>query len=289
MLNFCQIFIYIFFQIYINMMCVCCNHVLYMCKRIIDIGKVVPRICSGEIRLLFAWIALFHIVHRPIHGFILCAESSGVVRRIPGVVGRRCIISPEGQVDEGETASGKHGDAVLALVAGFMCPSVRVMLLWLEGEHSFQWKSATKGVTFNLRIMYWSVYVTNYTSKSKILENWRREIQLFFLYHPWEVLFRKYFWKNDGMISQKAILRRKSLRFLESRVLEMISRLFVMVDYEIIEGIFPRVHWIARAILKRLTCLISHHMRCESGDNILFFIRKMFCHFYSNYIKSKEN
>lgn len=80
--------------------------------------------------------ALLHVVPRPIRERFILRESSGVIRKTSGVVGRRCVISPEGQVDEGETASGKHGDAVLALVAGFMCPSVRVMLLRLEGEHS---------------------------------------------------------------------------------------------------------------------------------------------------------
>lgn len=48
------------------------------------------------------------------------------------------VIFPEGHVDEGEAAPGKHDGAVLALVAGFMGLGVRVMLLRLEREHSLQ-------------------------------------------------------------------------------------------------------------------------------------------------------
>lgn len=95
---------------------------------------------SVEIRLPFACIALPHVVSRPIHDRpVLHAKSSGVVvGSIPEAVGRGCVIFPKGQVDEGETAPGKHGRAVLALVAGFMSLGVRVMFLWLKGEHSLQ-------------------------------------------------------------------------------------------------------------------------------------------------------
>jgi len=84
-------------------------------------------------------IALPHVVSRPIHGkFVLRAENTGIVRRIFREIGRGCVIFPEGQVDEGETASGKHGYTVFALVAGFMSLGIRVMLLRLEGKHSLQ-------------------------------------------------------------------------------------------------------------------------------------------------------
>jgi len=79
-----------------------------------------------------------HVISRPIYGRSdLRVESSGVVHSITEVVGWRCVIFPEGQVDEGETAPGKHGRAIFALVAGFMSLGVRAMLLWFEGEHSF--------------------------------------------------------------------------------------------------------------------------------------------------------
>lgn len=80
-----------------------------------------------------------HVVSRPIHYRpVLRAKSSGAVRSIPGAVGRGRVIFPEGQVDEGETAPGKHGRAVLALVADFMSLGVRTMLLRLKREHSLQ-------------------------------------------------------------------------------------------------------------------------------------------------------
>lgn len=97
--------------------------------------------CAVQIRLSFACTALLHVVSRPIRGgLVLRAESSYVARssRISRMVGRGRVIFPEGHVDEGEAAPGEHGGAVLALVAGFMGPGVRVMLLRLEREHSFQ-------------------------------------------------------------------------------------------------------------------------------------------------------
>lgn len=93
---------------------------------------------STAIKLPFACIALPH-VSRPIHNrLVLHAKSSGVVRRSPEAIRRGCVVFPEGQVDEGETAPGKHGRAVLTLMAGFMSLGIRVMLLRLKGEHSLQ-------------------------------------------------------------------------------------------------------------------------------------------------------
>lgn len=91
-----------------------------------------------EIRLPFACIALPHVVSRPIYdGPVLRAKSS-IVRSISEAVKRGYVIFPKSQVDEGETAPRKHGRAILALVASFMSLGVRVMLLWLKGEHSLQ-------------------------------------------------------------------------------------------------------------------------------------------------------
>jgi len=95
--------------------------------------------CPARSRRNQVCIALPHVVSRPIHGkFVLRAENTGIVRRIFRKIGRGCVIFPEGQVDEGETAPGKHGYTVFALVAGFMSLGIRVMLLRLEGKHSLQ-------------------------------------------------------------------------------------------------------------------------------------------------------
>lgn len=61
-----------------------------------------------------------------------------VVASNVGIVARRCIIFPEGHVDERETASGEHGDAVLAVVTGFMGIGIDVMFFWFKGKYLFK-------------------------------------------------------------------------------------------------------------------------------------------------------
>lgn len=83
---------------------------------------------------------LFHVVPGPVSERFSRIGISWRKLRSPR---RWCVVFPEGHVDQGETASGVHGGAIMALMTCFVSSAIRMMLLRLMSEQPLQREAVT--------------------------------------------------------------------------------------------------------------------------------------------------